>query len=208
MVTSLQVLVQEELIARVRTLARRDARLSAVLIYGSFARGGGDRFSDIDFWLFSEHELDRVAWIAQVGETYAIAGHVAIFKPSLVRGEFHFARSPAAMRDWRHLGVTRANLERFIVVDRDGRLREALERLVDVVPEASERVFLPWFLHGLDLLERGDLEKAQEILGIAAGALPPERAALVRAFQETWGRALDDVPADLRAAVTKRMHGL
>ena len=206
------MLIQRQLIERTRAAAARDERLSAVLMYGSFARGGGDRFSDVEFWLFSDEELDAAEWIAQVGETYAVVDHVAIFKPSLVRGEFHFARSPAAMRDWTYLAVSRENLEDHIVLDRRGELRRELERLVGVMPEGEPRgAFLRWFLHGLDLLERGDLEKAQEVLGIATSALAPERTRLVAAYQEAWARALKigpELPKDLRTAVTHRTQGL
>jgi lincosamide nucleotidyltransferase len=61
------VLPQEALIARVRALGRADSRLDAALMYGSFAQGSADEYSDIEFWLFFGADPgDPRDWIAQV----------------------------------------------------------------------------------------------------------------------------------------------
>ncbi|HYN89578.1 MAG TPA: lincosamide nucleotidyltransferase Lnu(B), partial [Ardenticatenaceae bacterium] len=44
--------LQEEMIARVRQLCHADERVVAALMYGSFTKGEGDGFSDIEFYLF------------------------------------------------------------------------------------------------------------------------------------------------------------
>jgi lincosamide nucleotidyltransferase len=46
------MLPQEAMIERVRELCHRDERLVSALMYGSFAIGEGDRFSEIEFYLF------------------------------------------------------------------------------------------------------------------------------------------------------------
>jgi predicted nucleotidyltransferase len=46
------MLRQEEMIGRVREACERDDRLVSALMYGSFALGEGDAFSDIEFYLF------------------------------------------------------------------------------------------------------------------------------------------------------------
>ena len=50
------MLQQEAMIERVRELCHQDERLVSALMYGSFAIGEGDRFSDIEFYLFFAEE--------------------------------------------------------------------------------------------------------------------------------------------------------
>jgi predicted nucleotidyltransferase len=45
------MLPQEPLIARVVELCAADPGLDAALMYGSFAQGSADEWSDIEFWL-------------------------------------------------------------------------------------------------------------------------------------------------------------
>src|SRR5919205_2239592 len=89
---------QWDLIERTRALCQKDSRLVAALMYGSFVKGEGDQFSDIEFWLFvaDEHlaQLSIEHWINQIEPTHLIVTNeygtqVAVFT-SLVRGEFHF----------------------------------------------------------------------------------------------------------------------
>jgi lincosamide nucleotidyltransferase B/F len=92
------MLAQEVMIEKVRELCNRDERVVAALMYGSFALGEGDRFSDIEFYLFFDEEalgnLEEQAWVAQIAplELYYVNEYgngTAIFE-NLVRGEFHF----------------------------------------------------------------------------------------------------------------------
>ncbi len=46
------MLQQEAMIERTRRVCREDERLAAAMMYGSFARGEGDGFSNIEFILF------------------------------------------------------------------------------------------------------------------------------------------------------------
>ena len=89
---------QEVMIEKVRELCEEDERVVAVLMYGSFALTQGDRFSDIEFYLFFEDEalesLDEEAWVRQIAplELYyanEFGNDTAIFE-NLVRDEFHF----------------------------------------------------------------------------------------------------------------------
>jgi lincosamide nucleotidyltransferase len=50
------MLQQEVMIERARELCQRDENMVATLMYGSFALGQGDRFSDIEFYLFFDDE--------------------------------------------------------------------------------------------------------------------------------------------------------
>jgi lincosamide nucleotidyltransferase B/F len=92
------MLAQEVMIEKVRELCNQDQRVVAALMYGSFALGEGDRFSDIEFYLFFDEEalgdLEEQAWVGQIAplELYYVnefGNGTAIFE-NLVRGEFHF----------------------------------------------------------------------------------------------------------------------
>jgi lincosamide nucleotidyltransferase len=76
------MLVQEQLISRVRELCRADERLDAALMYGSFAAGEADAHSDIEFWLYfvpqRRPEVDPWVWCAQV----APLTHLVLIPPS------------------------------------------------------------------------------------------------------------------------------
>ena len=50
------MLPQEVMIEKTRELCDRDERVVSALMYGSFALGEGDRFSNIEFYLFFEDE--------------------------------------------------------------------------------------------------------------------------------------------------------
>jgi lincosamide nucleotidyltransferase len=111
------MLPQEAMIERVRELCHQDDRVVAALMYGSFALGQGDRFSDIEFYLFFDDEasegLREEAWVGQIAplELYYVnefGNGTAIFE-NLVRGEFHFeAASNVGLVDaWGALGSLR-----------------------------------------------------------------------------------------------------
>ena len=61
------MLPQENMIEKVRQISERDESVVSALMYGSFALGQGDRFSDIEFYLFFEDEategLEEQAWV-------------------------------------------------------------------------------------------------------------------------------------------------
>jgi lincosamide nucleotidyltransferase len=63
------MLVQEEMIGRVRRLCCEDERVRAALMYGSFSKGSGDAYSDIEFFIFLEDDryetVDAENWVAQ-----------------------------------------------------------------------------------------------------------------------------------------------
>ena len=64
------MLQQEVMIENVRALCEQDERMVAALVYGSFALGQGDRFSDIEFYLFFADEtpvdLNEETWVSQI----------------------------------------------------------------------------------------------------------------------------------------------
>jgi lincosamide nucleotidyltransferase B/F len=173
-----QTLHQWELIERIRSLCRRDHQVVAALMYGSFVAGEGDRFSDVEFWIFiADNHLPQLSigrWINQIEPTHLIVANeygtqVAIFT-SLVRGEFHFvpASTMAHVRAWGGISV---QAEEMIVVDRTGELTRHLRSLEGHTPVPTpDRVddligrYLNWFLLGINVLERGEIARAHAIL--------------------------------------------
>lgn len=130
------MLFQERLIARVREVCRADERLDGALMYGSFASGEADAYSDVEFWLFFKQqrsaEADPWTWCAQIAPVTHLVrnefGTDVVFFPGLVRGEFHFATTDGIplVRSW---PARSAPPDRMIVLDRSGTLRPALESL-------------------------------------------------------------------------------
>lgn len=178
------MLLQEQLIARVREVCGADEGLDAALMYGSFAAGEADEHSDIEFWLFFTPErlaaIDARAWCSQIAPvTYVLrnefGAHVAFF-PNLIRGEFHFANAGdirSVVGAWPARG---AEIERMIVVDRTGQLAPVLRS----VPQRYEAPsngpailaeycdpFVNWLVLAHHLLARGEYLRAWDALGHA-----------------------------------------
>jgi predicted nucleotidyltransferase len=89
------MLQQEAMIERTRSVCREDDRLVAAMMYGSFAQGEGDGFSDIEFILFFRDDvlegLYQEEWVSRVSPVglYFVNEYgngTAIFE-NLVRGE-------------------------------------------------------------------------------------------------------------------------
>lgn len=173
--------LQEEMIARVRQLCHADERVVAALMYGSFTKGEGDAFSDIEFYLFIRDDaiaaLDQEAWLAQVAPValYFVnefGSGAAIFK-NLVRGEFHFERASEMerIRRWKAAAAFPAP-GRMLVVDKTGELTAHLEFLAGPGPDraSAEHVswlwysFLNWMLFGTNVLARGERVRALDCL--------------------------------------------
>jgi lincosamide nucleotidyltransferase len=181
------MLPQEAMIERVRELCHRDERLVSALMYGSFAIGEGDRFSDIEFYLFFEAEaterLQEEAWVAQIAPLYLyyvneFGNGTAIFE-NLIRGEFHFeAASDVSLVDaWESAWFP--SLESAVLVDKSGELSRRASRLVRHPPEMDTpeqvlflcRSLMNWTLMGANLLKRGEYARAEAFLTLVHGHL-------------------------------------
>lgn len=51
------MLKQKELIANVKNLTESDERITACMMYGSFTKGEGDQYSDIEFYIFLKDSI-------------------------------------------------------------------------------------------------------------------------------------------------------
>jgi lincosamide nucleotidyltransferase B/F len=148
---------------------RQDQRLVAALTYGSFAQGVADEHSDIEFWLFTEAEIDAADWCARIAP---ITHHVrnefgadVVFFEGLVRGEFHFAKDVAEVGEWPARG---AAVDSMVVVDRRGALRAVLESvpLRPALPEAGELCgrFVNWLVLAHHVEARGEGLRAADAM--------------------------------------------
>jgi lincosamide nucleotidyltransferase len=209
------MLQQEVMIEKVRGLCQRDERVVAELVYGSFALGQGDRFSDIEFYLFFDDEasegLEEEAWVSQIAplELYYInefGNATAIFE-NLVRGEFHFevASNVGLVDTWETAWFP--SLESAVLVDKSGELSRRVSRLVRRPPEIDtpERALflccslINWTLMGTNLLKRGEYARAEAFLSLVHGHLL-QAMRLVEGRTANWlspsRRLEEDVSAD------------
>jgi lincosamide nucleotidyltransferase B/F len=178
-----QSVPQPTMIARVRELCAADQRLVAALMYGSWTRGEGDTFSDIEFALFFVDShldgLDRRGWAEQIAPLHLFFAdehghHTAIFT-NLVRGEFHFLRASELerVREWRD-NAHFPSIAAALILDRTGELAGYLQVLTgpDVERSTVSTVqylwdsFTNWVLFGCNVLARGELARGLEILSM------------------------------------------
>jgi lincosamide nucleotidyltransferase B/F len=181
------MLAQEVMIERVCELCDQDERVVSALMYGSFALGQGDRFSDIEFYLFFADEasegLQEEAWVGQIAplELYYVnefGNGTAIFE-NLVRGEFHFevASNVGLVDAWESAWFP--SLESAVLVDKNGDLSGRVGRLVRRPPEMDTparalflcRSLMNWTLMGANLLQRGEYARAEALLTLVHGHL-------------------------------------
>src|SRR5215207_5257848 len=179
-------LPQHKLIQRVKDKCVRDDRLNAALTYGSFTKGEGDRYSDIEFWLFFDPEklgdVDQGQWVNDIAPIYwsvinEYGTRVAFFKDHLIRGEFHFVPSTrmSEVKSWPAVDPDRAS--EMVIVDHTNKLQSHIEAGEPTVPSSPAQIeqlcgeFLNWYLFGRNVLKRGDLAQAHMILGVVQGYL-------------------------------------
>jgi lincosamide nucleotidyltransferase B/F len=215
------MLQQEIMIEKVRELCQRDGRVVATLMYGSFALGQGDRFSDIEFYLFFADEtlddVDEEAWVGQIAslDLYYLnefGNGTAIFE-NLVRGEFHFeaASNVELVDSWETAWFP--TLESAVLVDKSGELSRRVSRLVRRPPEMDtpERALflccslINWTLMGTNLLKRGEYARAEAFLTLVHGHLL-QAVRLVEGKTANWLSPSRQLEEDVSAAAYERFR--
>jgi lincosamide nucleotidyltransferase B/F len=180
-----QIIVQQEMIERVRALCRQDDAVRAAMMYGSFALGEGDAYSDIEFLFFIRDgdltALDQRIWLEQIAPTELVFvnefGVTTALFTNLIRGEFHFdpvSRMEEMAAAW--LGtVWFPSLEATLLVDKDNRLAPLLEPIIGEPLRHGQSVkevqtvldrFLNGWLMGWTVLRRGEAARALEVLAM------------------------------------------
>ncbi len=175
------MLIQNPMIARLRTVCEEEANLLAAMLYGSFVYGEADEYSDIDVILYFDDQaqgsIDQAAWVGRIApvEMYyhnEFGNGVAIFD-NLVRAEFHFDPFSTIhkLEDYRSVNWF-PSPEAAILVDKTGRLFQHLSVLCGspLVRETAEQAlyvcqsFLNWHLFGWNVFQRGEKARSLEIL--------------------------------------------
>lgn len=142
------------MIERVRLLAQKSAAISSVLMYGSFVKGEGDEYSDIEFYVFlhSDADFDKKLWVNTIEETELFfvnefGTEVAVFS-NLVRGEFHFLYESqiGIVKSWMGL-ISFEYHEKMILVDKDDKLAEVLAEISKERPARNTSDNILWIQH-------------------------------------------------------------
>lgn len=172
---------QLELIERVKAQCISDPKIIAAMMYGSFAKGSGDAYSDIEFVLYVAEEqlafFDKRIWFRDVYPTLLIYenefGVTNVIFEGLIRGEFHFCPSQQIQEvsSWKRTDWF-PSLESTLIVDRTGELTRQLKELVGSAPvddfkgEAQFVVdtYFGWLLFGWSVLHRGEIARAHSLL--------------------------------------------
>ncbi len=184
------MLQQEAMIERTRRVCLEDERLVAAMMYGSFAQGTADEYSDIEFILFFRDEelegLDQEEWVSRISPVWLYFvneyGNGTVLFENLVRGEFHFDGASeietvvgGPMRDADWLPYLKGTL----VLDRTGVLTRRLRKIVGPPPERDTPgqarfvcdCFVNWLVFGSNLFARGELARSLDLLGLVQDRL-------------------------------------
>lgn len=181
-------LIQGQIINRVRQLCQQDERISASLMYGSFAKGEGDEFSDIEFSIFINNDdydgFSAENWVGQITPLalYFLngVGQTRVIFENFIRGEFSFKKASeiSSIRAIKaSMGVPFAGV--IVMIDRTGSVQDHLDFLSskEGLPTTREqtiklcREFIYSMLSSFDRLARGERALALDALGLLQGYL-------------------------------------
>ena len=177
-------MLQQKMIERFREACHEDARIVAALMFGSFAIGEGDAFSDIEFAVFiqdgSFESFEQRSWLDAVSPVAAyflddFGHHTALFENG-IRGEFHFMPKSdiPIISTWQGYGWF-PSLDAAVLLDRSGELSQYASTLVGGPPiregaplvEGLALNLISLMLFGANLLNRGEYARAWALLSKA-----------------------------------------
>lgn len=175
------MLLQENLINKFKEKCERDIRISACMMYGSFTKGEGDQYSDIEFYIFLKdkqvHGFKSSDWLMDV-EPYDLLffnefGTEVVVFSNFIRGEFHFLSESDMniIKSFKDTGVF-PDTESMFIYDSTGKLKGYLDFLKGDGPErkTNDNVnfafnnFVNAWLMGVNILKRGEYARALESL--------------------------------------------
>jgi len=175
------LMLQQEMIERFRDACHEDARIVAALMFGSFATGEGDAFSDIEFAVFiqdgSFQSFEQHSWLNAVSPVAAYFpddfGHYTALFENGIRGEFHFMRKSDILiiSTWQGYGWF-LSLDAAVLLDRSGELSQYASALVGGPPKREGALLVEGLalnlinlmLFGANLLNRGEFARAWALL--------------------------------------------
>ena len=158
-------------IDKTKSIAQNDKNISAVFMYGSFTKNEGDKYSDIEFYIFLKDKeyFSAGNWVSQIHPlalyfTNEYGSDVAIFE-NMVRGEFHFMTNDQmeVIKSWDGL-VEFSDFDKMILVDKEGLLTNTLEEIETKIPDRTTNKNILWLSQSLlnVLLTTSNLIKRRE----------------------------------------------
>ncbi|MFD1203720.1 MULTISPECIES: nucleotidyltransferase [Sporosarcina] len=223
------MLIQKEIIQRVKDKCIQDQSVSSCMMYGSFTKGEGDQYSDVEFYIFiDDHRIDHFSskdWISAISPIellfYNEYGTEVVVFTNMIRGEFHFLPESQMdiIKSFKPTGVF-PNVESMYMYDSTNRLIPLLEYISGAGPErmTNENVnfafnnFVNAWLFGVNVLKRGEFARSLEILSQVQKFI----LQLIRVNERTVERWLNstknlenDISADFYndyAATTASLH--
>ena len=162
---------QLQMINKAKTIAQQDKNVSAVFMYGSFTKNEGDKYSDIEFYIFLKSKKDFSAekWVSQIHPvalyfTNEYGSEVAIFE-NMIRGEFHFLKTDdiGIIKSWEGV-VAFSDFDQMNLIDKDGLLTETLNQIKIKSPDRITNENILWLSQSLlnVLLTTSNLIKREE----------------------------------------------
>ncbi|MGY2895217.1 hypothetical protein [Deinococcus sp. UYEF24] len=187
---------QLDLDRRLRQAILSDARVVCALAYGSLTQGTGDRYSDLEYYLFVPHALtprfDPQAFLARLTPVRHFVindfGTPNFITDNLLRIELH-VEPMERLSDILSWPGYHIDPERMLVKDSGGQLAAVLGELSrrgppdpkDDAPLIFGRL-LNWLAFGANVLARGERLRALELLGWVRGGC----CALLDWQKTTW----------------------
>lgn len=175
------MLIQEKIIQNVKNKCIEDESVSACMMYGSFTKGEGDQYSDVEFYIFIRDQdinhFNSRYWISEVNTAdlifYNEYGTEVVIFSNMIRGEFHFLPESKMeiIKSFKSTGVF-PNPESMYVYDSTEQLQTLLEGLGGSGPErmTDKNVnfafnnFANAWLMGVNVMKRGELARSLEVL--------------------------------------------
>lgn len=175
------MLKQINLINQVRLLCESDKNIISALMYGSFAKGKGDNYSDIEFVIYFSNEyfntIDEKQWLNQIAPVLLNYknefGVTEVIFDGLIRGEFHFEphSNISQISSWKSTDWF-PSIESALIVDKTGELTSQLSYLIGDAPSDEFKnqaqmivnCYTGWLLFGYNVLKRGEMARALNLL--------------------------------------------
>lgn len=194
------------------------------MMYGSFTKGEGDQYSDIEFYIFLEdgqkEGFNSKQWIADIHPADLIffneyGTEVAVFS-NMIRGEFHFlsVSEMDIIKSFKPTGVFPDTAAMYLY-DTTGKLKELLETLggegpvrttEDNVNSAFNNFVNAWLM-GVNVMKRGENARALETLTHVQRYV----LQLVRIKEENterWLNSTKNLEQDITREIYERFAGI
>ncbi|QIK61761.1 LinF [Dysgonomonas sp. HDW5A] len=167
------------MINQTKFIAQQDENVSAIFMYGSFTKNEGDKYSDIEFYIFlkSKENFSAEKWVNQIYPvalyfTNEYGSEVAIFE-NMIRGEFHFLKTDeiGIIKSWEGI-VSFSDFDQMNLIDKDGLLSKTLNLIKIKLPDRITNENILWLSQSLlnvllttsNLIKRGEFAHAHQSL--------------------------------------------